>query len=131
MKTFKEILETVEPPKSKDEQDFVDTHPIMKFKYTHKKDDVKPKKDKSRLADYQTGEDEKVYEETDLSEQIKAGKMKLNDGKTVSVSKSEAKILNDLLSSLTEKNRNTMMDILERDQKGFDEILKFAKEALD
>jgi hypothetical protein len=70
MKTFKDILsETVDKPRSPDEQNFIDKHIIDKRKYPLDTDDqfsgdIKGSKRKKRLADLEDGEDKKIYEES-------------------------------------------------------------------
>lgn len=67
MKSFKESLkETVDKIKSEDEQNFVDKHVVDKKDHPEAEEDqfvAKTKKDKSRVADPEEGEDESVYEE--------------------------------------------------------------------
>ena len=68
MKKFRDILETVYPPKSGDEKNFVDKHIV------DKKDNpnaapgqfTSDKKKAKRIADYDEGDDEKVYEAAEL-----------------------------------------------------------------
>lgn len=65
MKTFKTFLETVDKPKSPDEQAFVDKHIVSVSKHPVAGDDQfvsKNKKDKSKAASYKDGEDKDVYE---------------------------------------------------------------------
>lgn len=67
VKSFKDIVkETVNPPKSEDEQRFIDKHEVEDTDYPVKNEKQfvsDKKKDKSRPADNQPGEDEAVYEE--------------------------------------------------------------------
>lgn len=71
MKTFKDMLsETVDKPRSPDEQNFIDKHIIDKRKYPVDTDDqfsgeIKGSKRKKRLADLEDGEDKEVYEESE------------------------------------------------------------------
>lgn len=68
MKKFRDILETVYPPKSGDEKNFMDKHIV------DKKDNpnaapgqfTSDKKKAKRIADYDEGEEEKVYEAAEL-----------------------------------------------------------------
>lgn len=68
MKKFRDILETVYPPKSGDEKNFMDKHIV------DKKDNpnaapgqfTSDKKKAKRVADYDEGDDEKVYEAAEL-----------------------------------------------------------------
>jgi hypothetical protein len=85
MKTFKDMLleagnSPVDPPRSPDEQNFIDKHIIAKFKHPVAPDDqftgdIKGSKRKKRLADLEDGEDEKIYEESE-SEMTPAQKKK-------------------------------------------------------
>jgi len=65
-----------------------------------------------------------------LDEEFSAGKMKLNDGSTVSVSKKEAEMLNYMFGELSAKNKKEMMKSVKSDKNGFEEIVGFAREAL-
>lgn len=69
-------------------------------------------------------------EEVELDESIKAGMMKLKNGDTVKVSDKDAKLLSDMLKDLNDKNRKEMEKVMMMDKKGFEEILGFAKEAM-
>lgn len=70
MKTFKDMLsETVDKPRSPDEQNFIDKHIVDKRKYPLDTDDqfsgdIKGSKRKKRLADLEDDEDKKIYEES-------------------------------------------------------------------
>jgi hypothetical protein len=85
MKTFKDMLleagdSPVDPPRSPDEQNFIDKHIIAKFKHPVAPDDqftgdIKGSKRKKRLADLEDGEDKKIYEESE-SEMTPAQKKK-------------------------------------------------------
>jgi hypothetical protein len=97
MKTLKDFME-VYKPKAPDEQKFVDKHVTIKFKDRNEVggkengDDVfnasniKPVKRKDNRQGYDVGEDEKVYEETDIEESLGMGykptseKSKFDDG---------------------------------------------------
>jgi len=71
MKTFKDILsETVDKPRSPDEQNFIDKHIIDKRGHPVAPDDqfsgdIKGSKRKKRLADLEDGEDKDIYEESE------------------------------------------------------------------
>ena len=69
-------------------------------------------------------------EEVELAENFKVGAIKLNDGSSVIIKEADAKLLNQLVSELADKNREAMMKTAMKDKKGFNEILGFAKEAL-
>lgn len=81
MKTFKDMLsETVDKPRSPDEQNFIDKHIIDKRKYPLDTDDqfsgdIKGSKRKKRPADLEDGEDKDIYEESQ-SEMTPAQKKK-------------------------------------------------------
>ena len=119
MKTLKDFME-VYKPKAPDEQKFVDKHVTIKFKDRNEVggkengDDVfnasniKPVKRKDNRQGYDVGEDEKVYEETDIEESLGMGykptseKSKFDDGH-------RAKLLNPdgKLSYLSQKSYAT------------------------
>lgn len=73
MKSFKQFTaETVDKPRSPDEQAFIDKHVVDKKKHPVAGDDqfvAKTKKDNSKAASYKEGEDKEVYEETESSEE--------------------------------------------------------------
>lgn len=71
-----------------------------------------------------------VKEKVELDENFKVGAVKLNDGSSVIIKEADAKLLNQLVSELADKNREAMMKAAMKDKKGFNEILGFAKEAL-
>jgi hypothetical protein len=74
MKSFKQLLAEVAQPKSEDELNFKDKHMVqvtkhpVAFDHQHTGEIEGGKKSKTRVADYEEGEDEDVYEETELSE---------------------------------------------------------------
>lgn len=70
------------------------------------------------------------YESVDLSEAFNSGNLKLKDGSTVTVSKQDAELLNQMMKDLNAKNRKEMEKIAMADEAGFEEILGFAREAL-
>jgi hypothetical protein len=71
MKTFKDMLsETVNKPRSPDEQNFIDKHIIDKREHpvaldTQFSGDIKQAKKKKRLADLKPGQDKEIYEESE------------------------------------------------------------------
>lgn len=76
MKTIKELFE-VYKPKSPDEQKFVDKHVTIKHKDRNGNDDdvfnatnVKAIKRKEERHGYDSGEDEKVYEDLEISDEV-------------------------------------------------------------
>ena len=71
---------------------------------------------------------EKIRES--LEEAVKPGRLKLNDGATITVSKQDADLVNQMFKDLNAKNRKKMQDTMMSDKAGFDEIVGFAREAL-
>jgi hypothetical protein len=71
MKSFKDMLsETVDKPRSPDEQNFLDKHIIDKRDHSVAPDDqfsgaIKGSKRKKRVADLEDGEDKEVYESSE------------------------------------------------------------------
>jgi hypothetical protein len=74
--------------------------------------------------------DQLKKEEVDLTENFKAGSVKLNDGSSVIVKKQDADLLNQMFGDLNSNNKKKMMDVAMKDKAGFAEILGFAREAL-
>jgi hypothetical protein len=70
---------------------------------------------------------ETVKEEIELDEAVKAGMMKLKDGKSVKVSPDEAKTFNAVLKELNPENRKRMEMEMMKDQGSYKRILTFAK----
>jgi hypothetical protein len=66
-------------------------------------------------------------EEVELDEAVKAGMMKLEDGKSVKVSPDEAKMFNDVMKELNPENRKRMEMEMMKDQKSYKSMLTFAK----
>jgi hypothetical protein len=71
--------------------------------------------------------EELVKEEVELDEAVKAGMMKLKDGKSVKVSPDEAKMFNDVMKELNPENRKRMEMEMMKDQKSYKSMLTFAK----
>ena len=70
-------------------------------------------------------------EETELEEAtFKASNLKLKSGETVKLDMKDAKVLNDMMKTLSDKNSKEMGTNLMKDKKGFEEILAFAREVL-
>ena len=128
-----DIEETVNPPKSEDEKRFMDKHVADKKDHPEAEESQftsKAKKAK-RSADYEEGEDEEVYEETELEEAtFKPGIMKLKDGSSVKVSREDVKALSTMFDELSGSNKKKMEEKMMEDEEGFEEILQFAKEAM-
>jgi len=53
----------------------------------------------------------------------------LKDGSSVKLNGKDAKILNDVLSSLTGKNKKEFMETLTSSKDEFEDILEFSREA--
>jgi hypothetical protein len=72
---------------------------------------------------------ESVYDEEVefIDEAVKAGMMKLKDGKSVKVSKEDAATLNSVLEDLNPDNRKRMEEELKKDVKSYKSMLTFAK----
>ena len=75
MKTFKDIINEVAQPKGGDEKSFKAKHVIQKINHPAAKEgqftgEPSVKKDKSKKASYEDGEDEAVYEETDKEDDM-------------------------------------------------------------
>lgn len=68
-------------------------------------------------------------EET-LSENFKAGLIKLDDASSISIKKQDADLLNQMFKDLNSTNRSKMLKVAMTDKAGFEEILGFAREAL-
>jgi len=70
-------------------------------------------------------------EETELEEAtFKASNLKLKSGETVKLDMKDAKVLNDMMKTLSDKNSKEMEMNIMKDKKGFEEILAFAREVL-
>jgi hypothetical protein len=91
-------------------------------------------KDKSTLKIVKTRKKQSIgyplNEETDLTENFKAGAVKLNDGSSVIVKDQEAKLLNQMFAELNADNKKRMLKVAMTNKSGFNEILGFAREAL-
>jgi hypothetical protein len=71
---------------------------------------------------------EKIAES--LQEAVKPGRLKLDDGSTITVSKKDADLVNQMFNDLNASNRKKMQDTMMSDKAGFGEIVGFAREAL-
>jgi hypothetical protein len=91
-------------------------------------------KDKSTLKIVKTHKKQSIgyplKEETNLTENFKAGIVKLDDGSSVLVKDQDAKLLNQMFADLNATNKKRMMKVAMADKTGFNEILGFAREAL-
>jgi hypothetical protein len=96
---------------------------------------MEPEDDDDLMAAYESAMSEILDEEDEIEEitetmvNMKAGMLKLKNNKTVKLGTKEATMLNKMFKSLNAKNKKEMHDLLTKDEKGFDEILSFAKEA--
>ena len=86
--------------------------------------------DKAKAVMYATATKMAMKEEFDLMEAVKAGNMKLKDGSRVKLSKEEAKAVESLFSELNCSNKKKMESRMMQSKSGFEEIIKFAKEAI-
>jgi len=66
----------------------------------------------------------------ELDEAFKAGSMKLKDGSKATLSKDDANAVNELFKELNSSNKKKMEAKMMENKDGFDEIVKFAKEAM-
>ena len=91
-------------------------------------------KDKSTLKIVKTRKKQSIgyplNEEVNLTENFKAGAVKLADGSSIIIKDQDAKLLNQLVKELSGSNKEAMMKAAMKDKKGFNEILGFAKETL-
>ena len=89
--------------------------------------DEKDKNDERRNA-YKDYQKSLRKESVELDEAFKAGKMKLNDGSSVTLTSESSNSLNNLFNQLSSPNKTKMEQRLMSGSKGFNEILAFAKE---
>lgn len=134
MKTFKQfkkdLSETSDLPRSESEKRFIRKHTDnIEVNDVIKNPKTSKQKDRTRKADLEVGEDESVYEEN-LSESKVVGKglAHFTNGENHNVTSEEEKLINNLFSELSGKNKKTMEKTLKGSKKGYMEILKFAKE---
>jgi hypothetical protein len=64
-----------------------------------------------------------------LNENFKVGMTKLDDGSSVTLKRQDIDALNQMFDELNASNKSKMMGSAMKNKNGFDEILKFAKEA--
>ena len=148
MKSFKEMLaETVDKPKSPDEQNFLDKHIVDKRDHPVAPDDqfsgeIKGKKKKKREADREEGQDKEVYEEAeseivvegvlaDLASIVKKksiGQVKFKDGKKQKVDLTTASMILSMHKQLNGSNKKKVEGMLD-DSKKFMQIVQFAMTA--
>jgi hypothetical protein len=111
MKTFKQLKETVEAPRSEAERNFIKKHVVQVIDNTQGKIETKVTKDKTRKADYKDGEDALVYEDIDslVSEALleginfKVGAHKFDDGTSRVITRGDLENLEKVYNSAVDK----------------------------
>lgn len=87
--------------------------------------------DKWKDVMYATATKMAMKEEVEeLEEAFSPGSMKLKDGSKVKLSKDDANAVNELFKELNSSNKKKMEAKMMEDKSGFEEIVKFAKEAM-
>ena len=146
MKKFKSLREAVTDhnvPKKDDEKNmskndvkFADLHTVETDDHPVATDAQHPKKGKKKFSGVRKVKANEevdieveiaIEEEVFLDEALKAGTMKLKDGKSVKVSKEDAATLNSVLEDLNPDNRKRMEEELKKDVKSYKNMLIFAK----
>ena len=142
------LAETVDKPKSPDEQNFLDKHIVDKRDHPVAPDDqfsgeIKGKKKKKREADREEGQDKQVYEETEAEEVIvegvladlativkkkSIGQIKFKDGKKQKVDLTTASMILSMHKQLNVSNKKKIEGMLD-DSKKFMQIVQFAMTA--
>ena len=141
------LAETVDKPKSPDEQNFLDKHIVDKRDHPVAPDDqfsgeIKGKKKKKRDADREEGQDKEVYEEAeseivvegvleDLASIVKKksiGQVKFKDGKKQKVDLTTASMILSMHKQLNGSNKKKVEGMLD-DSKKFMQIVQFAMTA--
>ena len=140
------LAETVDKPKSPDEQNFLDKHIVDKRDHPVAPDDqfsgeIKGKKKKKREADREDGQDKEVYEEAeeviaegvlaDLASIVKKksiGQIKFTDGKKQKVDLTTASMILSMHKQLNGANKTKIEGMLD-DSKKFMQIVQFAMTA--
>lgn len=98
------------------------------IQYTDARGVTRTRVTKTRPIQHDEYGQEKIKES--LQEAVKAGRIKLDDGSSITVSKKDADLLNQMFKDLNKKNRKMMQDTMMTDKAGFEEIVGFAREAL-
>ena len=146
MKKFKSLREAVTDhivPKKDDEKNMskndvkvTDLHKVETDDHPVATDAQHPKKGKKKFSGVRKVKANEevdieveivIEEEVFLDEAVKAGMMKLKDGKSVKVSKEDAATLNSVLEDLNPDNRKRMEEELKKDVKSYKSMLTFAK----
>lgn len=110
--------------------EFVDLHAVEVTDHPVATDAQHPKKGKKKFSGVRKV---KANEEVDLEEvefideAVKAGILKLENGKSVKVTKEDAETLNSVLKDLNPGNRKRMEVEMMKDQKSYNDMLTFAK----
>ena len=96
-------------------------------KFAHFRDKIS--KTPARKGDKSQGDSkmETVKEEVELDEAVKAGMMKLKDGKSIKVGRDEAKMFTAVFKKLNPENRKRMETEMMKDEKSYKAMLTFAK----
>lgn len=111
MKTFKQLVETVEAPRSESERAFIKKHVVQVIDQTQGKVETKVSKDKTRKADYQDGEDALIYEDIDSLVQealleginFKVGSYRFDDGSNRTITRGDIEKLEKVYASSVDK----------------------------
>jgi hypothetical protein len=146
MKKFKSLREAVTDhivPKKDDEKNMskndvkvADLHKVETDDHPVATDAQHPKKGKKKFSGVRkvkANEEVDIEEEIELKEvefideAIKAGILKLENGKSVKVTKEDAETLNSVLKDLNPGNRKRMEVEMMKDQKSYNDMLTFAK----
>ena len=116
--------------------EFVDLHAVEVTDHPVATDAQHPKKGKKKFSGVRkvkANEEVDIEEEIELKEvefideAIKAGILKLENGKSVKVTKEDAETLNSVLKDLNPGNRKRMEVEMMKDQKSYNDMLTFAK----
>ena len=97
-------------------------------KYTDARGVTRTRMTTTRPVQHDEYGQEKIKES--LQEAVKAGRLKLDDGSFITVSKKDAELLNQMFNDLNKSNRKKMQDTMMSDKAGYSEIVGFAREAL-
>jgi len=84
----------------------------------------------NRMKGIARATDKLTKEEVELDEAYKIGAMKLKDGSSVTLSREDVDALNGLSKLLNSANQSKMQDQVSSSKKEFNQILAFAKEAV-
>jgi hypothetical protein len=110
--------------------EFVDLHAVEVADHpvaTEAQFPNKGKKKFSGVRKVKANEEVDLDEEVFLDEAVKAGTLKLGNGKSVKVTKEDAAALNSVLKDLNPGNRKRMEVEMMKDQKSYNDMLTFAK----